>query len=362
LATGDALGKPTVGTFVKGGTADWLVVTEAIRGTDVYAPVDELAEKWIDLTNVNPSTPHPRPPSAITLLLPLAGVPDDLVIGVIAAVMAVSLVLFVDEVLAWSGLSPRASWFVAVLLASSAAMMQGALWGTHIPLVALCCGPFAFGSRTARSALGGLLGGVAVGLKLFPALLVGTHAKENPKRVGLVVLSFIFVTLAGLALPGVGWSGAVAAIGGASSAYGDSKFDMSLAAQLGVSGRPIALVIPAVAVCLLPLLWKLEDRHIRTALASVVMLLAAPIAWPEYQLLALPAAVLLWTRHSLGRIAAVGWAVVLVTSLDGRLHFAALVGLALALVIEAIRNYRRSIHPPEPSATTLNHLGLDIGR
>jgi hypothetical protein len=344
LVSGDALSEPTVGGFIKGGVADWLVANEAIRGTDVYAPIDELADKWLGLQNVSPSTPHPRPPSAIAVLLPLAGAPAEDVMVVIALVMAIFFVLFVERVLLWAGLSVSATWFVVLLLGSSVAINQGALWGTHIPLVAFCCGVLVFPTRRSSAALGGLLAGISVGLKLFPALLVGSIAKEIPKRVGLAALCFMFLTLVGLLLPGVGF-GAFAAIGGAPSAYGDSTVDMSLAAQLGISGQPIALLIPLIAISLLPLLWKLDDLRLRISLTAIVMLVSVPIAWPEYQLLALPAAVVLWTRSIIGRIAAIGWVTVLVVSLDGRVHFAALLTLALALMYEVLRR------PSRPSLT-----------
>lgn len=57
---------------VRGGTADWLVVKEAVSGADAYAPVPELARKYLDWHDVKPDSPHPWPPSALLLLSPLS--------------------------------------------------------------------------------------------------------------------------------------------------------------------------------------------------------------------------------------------------------------------------------------------------
>ena len=73
---------------VRGGTADWLVVKEAVSGADAYAPVPELARKYLDWHDVKPDSPHPWPPSALLLLSPLSLVSPELILYVFMGVLA----------------------------------------------------------------------------------------------------------------------------------------------------------------------------------------------------------------------------------------------------------------------------------
>lgn len=75
----------------------------------------------------------------------------------------------------------------------------------------------------------------------------------------------------------------------------------------------------------------------------ILMLLAAPMAWPEYQLLALPVAIVLWNRSLVGKTAAATWLAVIVVTLDGSIQFLALILLAVTLLYERAR-----LTPPRP--------------
>jgi hypothetical protein len=251
--------------------------------------------------------------------------------------MSICLVVTIDLWASWLDISPPVGWAMTLVIGTSVSMVQGAAWGSHIPLVALCIAIFVIAPKRVGRWLPGVFGGVAVGLKLFPALLVLTRGKAEPKRLVLAAATFGALTILGVTLPGVGLERAWDAMSGATAAFAGTPIDMSLAAQLGIEGTTIAYLIPLAAVGLVPLLWRIDDVRDQVALASILMLIAAPMAWPEYQLLALPAAMVLWNRSIVGKTAAAIWLAVVAVSLDGSIQFLALIVLAMTLLYERAR-------------------------
>ncbi len=136
---GEALQNTTIFDQIRGGTADWLVTVEAATGSDAYAPVSDLAGDHLGWLDVGPNSAHPRPPSAVLLLIPLALVPSHLIIIVLMALSAGALVFWVQSSIRWLRAGVGYEWLV-IPFAVTAPLLQGVVWGTHMPLVAAAIG------------------------------------------------------------------------------------------------------------------------------------------------------------------------------------------------------------------------------
>ncbi|HJQ75958.1 MAG TPA: glycosyltransferase 87 family protein [Acidimicrobiia bacterium] len=329
LLVGHTLGNTPVFGYIRGGTADWLVTNEAWRGGDPYAPLDQIAEQRLGWQDMRPTDPHPRPPSALLLLGPLALIPSASVIVILAAVGAVCLAFWTSASVRWIGLTPRAE-FLVVPLALTPPSLHSVVWGSHIPILAAFLGV----ALMRKVNIGFRAGGIAfaAGYKLFPFLLALAHGRGRVRRVALAGSMFLGITIAGLALPGVDLEEAFSAMIKAPENYGAveaSDVNLSLNGTVGWSLG--AMIFPLVGVAAVLVASRyLSDRG-ATAFALIAMVVLAPYAWPEYMILWLPALLYLWTLGNPPRIAVLFFLVTIAITRDGRTLLVA--GLILAATI-----------------------------
>lgn len=331
--------------YVRGGSADWLVVQEAWTGGTPYAGTDTLAERHFSWEGVEPDDPHPRPPSALVLMAPLRYVSSSYALYALAVFSSIGLSYWVVASAEFSRL-PRHAEFLVIPAAVITPTIQGVVWGSHVPLVAAALGLFLV--HPLRPAIRGLGLALASGLKLFPALL---GFADRTGRIRTLVWTLVFTsaaTLAGLALDGVNRVDSLAALTSAPLSFGASDVDLSINAHLGLWGG--SMILPIVGVIIIWCLSNLLSPSANISLALLIMVLFAPFAWPEYMVLWVPCLMFLWRQ---GHIGQVGTLVFLATA---ALTFRGLIlmvgGLLLcALVIGLDLRSQRREHAPENSAT-----------
>lgn len=330
---GANLSDSLLGSSVRGSVADWLVVREAVLGDDAYAPVSELVEEQIGPTEVAPDGPHPRPPSAIVILSPIGLVALGWITVINAIAMALALVAATDIHLRRYGFSRYSVFLVAPILAISTSLTYGILWGTHIPLVLLAMGlalPTADEDPEPRKR--GIFFGIAVALKLFPAALVAVWHRRGPTFLGYAGVTLLVLTVSGLALPGVRFAGAVEALTAAESTFGEARFNLSIAAHLDLL-PPLAWILLGLAGAFAA--GRLLPYPEATGVATIVMVTTSPLAWPEYQVLLLPAVLAAWRLGWVGKLSGFVWTVAFLTSQTGEVHLGANLLLLLGLLLSS---------------------------
>ena len=332
LLAGDALGNTPIFGYIRGGTGDWLVAKEAWLGGDPYAPLDQLAETRLGWQDTRPTDPHPRPPSALLLLGPLALSPSSSVITVLAAVGALCLAFWTAASVRWIGLLPRAE-FLVVPLALAPPGLHSVVWGSHIPIIAALLGL----GLMRESNIGFRAGGIAFasGFKLFPFLLALAFRQGRVRTVALAASLFLCITMAGLALPGVDLGEAFSAIINAPENYGTS--DVSLSITSVIVWDLGAVIFPVAGVAAVLVASRYLSGRGATAFALIAMALFAPYAWPEYMILWLPALLYLWMQTTPARIAVLFYLLVLALTRDGRIVLAAGLILLAAIVLTGVR-------------------------
>ena len=318
------LGLPSLSGTFSDLTLDKLVVSAATDGEDPYAPVEDLAGRYgVVLGGVGESELgdatriHPRAPGAILLLLPLQLVPFDLVHSFSLVVNALAAVAFILAVAFATKI--RADWILlgAPLLVLSHPAISAFEFGSQSFVVAGLI-TIAIGllwrddSRT-----GGVALGIAIALKLWPALLLIPLWRAGRRRGALAALA----TSGGLTVLGAlvfrlspfqVWQ----AMTGAGSTWVGFTGNGSLAGRFAILGASVPMATVLSVLVLLPVLLLLWNRRIEVELqlwaAVLVGLFASPLSWDHYNIVLIPMALIL-TRRSRdwsdpARWALAGWA------------------------------------------------------
>lgn len=257
---------------------DWLSVRAIVAEGSPTDPISELAQ--IHLGVVLEGLPHPRTPGALLLQLPLAYVPVAWVWPLMTG-----LVVLASSATVWMSVRLggwRWPWIMAfgVPLMITEAMQASILLGSQAPLVgAMAAGAWLI-VRNRDSEWAGMLVGLAVTLKLFPALLVPILWVSNRRRASYTAIAvFAGLNLAGLLLPGVSISGA---------------FDV-LSPPVETWPNNLALGLPPLAVAILGSLavWLAHRVKIDAAMALgiVTMVGLSPVVWNHYLMILLAPAV-----------------------------------------------------------------------
>lgn len=316
--------------YVRGGSSDWLVVTEALYGTDAYKTQADLALEYFGWEGVLPDEPHPRPPSAITLLTPLSLVTGSSSLLALAIVAAPSLAWFVRSVVTWLGMSP-AHELLAIPLAISLPIAQGTVWGTHIPVVAALVGTSLL-YRGKSDTLSGVLIGLAASLKVFPIAMAVGDRRGRLRVLAVSGTVIVALTGVGLLLPGVSIDGAFSTIIAARGDFGGGLTDLSLNRFLSDHAVVTAAVF-AVGMVLAAYLARRTDPVISSAGTSILMILFSPYAWPEYLVFVVPALFVLLRAGRIARwVAILAWAALSLTT-AGPILFAVTVLILVALLL-----------------------------
>lgn len=307
-------------------TLDKLVVNAVVDGEDPYLPIQDLADRYeVGIADLGDARPvHPRPPGSIVLLLPLALVPYDLVhsFSLIFNCLAALAFLFIVAV----ATNNKAEWILlaAPLLILSHPVISTFRFGSQslvvAGLVTLAVWLFSRGD----SLLAGVALGVAITLKLWPALVLVPLWRAGRRRGTLLALATSGgLTLLGAVAFGLSplqiWQG----LAGAGSLWVGFPANGSLAGRFAVLGASVPAATILAAAVLLPILILLWNRRISLDEALwgtvVVALFASPLSWDHYNIVLIPFALIL-ARQSRGwfypeRWLLLGWAVL---NLGGR--------------------------------------------
>ena len=349
LLVGHVLGNTPVFGYIRGGTADWLVTSEAWLGGDPYAPLDQIAEQRLGWQDMRPTDPHPRPPSALLLLGPLALSPSNSIIMVLAAVGALCLAFWTVASVRWAGFLPRAE-FLVVPLALTPPSLHSVVWGSHIPIMAALLGLGLVRERRIAYRAGGIA--LASGFKLFPFLMAFAYRRGRLRTLAIAGSIFLGITIAGLVLPSVDLGEAVSAMVNAPDNYGAVEAsDVNLSVNGTVGWSLGAVIFPLVGVAAVLVASRyLSDRG-AISIAVLAMVVLAPYAWPEYMILWLPALLYMWTLGNPPRIAVLLFLVTIAITRDGRiLLVAGLVLGATIVLMEILARTRGLIAPTSGSA------------
>jgi hypothetical protein len=312
----------TISGFSTDSTADWLVASAARDGLDPYADLRDLARTY-DVPYATPawqelgSKPwvHPRTPGALLILQPVTLLNPDVLHSVL---VVVSLMLF-----GYMGgrLFPKVtqtSWTSSLLLTAvlvlSGPVLRSLEFGTWSVILASLVAWSWAELRSTDRAIAGIPLGIAIGMRLFPALLlIPILLARRMRAVVVAATTAVFLNVAGMALFGISMREAVNGLASAENTWlgigGNGSLVKPLNVWLGVSPSSIVL-----ALALLVSLWVWRASRVPNSLnvtltiATLGMLLAAPLSWEHYDMLLFLPIALALSRASRVVVPAFAWA------------------------------------------------------
>ena len=279
------------GIYRKDLQADYLPALELRNGGDIFTPLVQLSERYFPITE--PVFPHPSPHPPVLALLSL---PLTCLSYPVAVVLWLGSNLVLLAVVArWLGFSVGQSFAIVAWPPMWELLNVG-----NFELVVLVLAMLAWKAAAAgRDRQAGVLLGLAVSIKLYPAFFLVPFVMR--RRWGLVSAAGVTVVLSQIAdLAIVGFSGLVVyytkVLPAVSAFYRHSELNSSpygallhlfggafgARALLHVPGLVLPLAI-AIALAALVALTNLEPEA-----APVAILVALPIVWSTYAVLALP--------------------------------------------------------------------------
>jgi hypothetical protein len=280
--------------------ADYISARAWVRGDNPYDPLPELAERHLDVslrTNMSAEWRNPHMPVQILATAPTAELPfstaKNMWLLLSALCTGVGLYL-VGRELDWSAAAALVAGAAGLIAPTvQADLLHVQVNGILMLLVVLAWREL----RRGRDLRAGVLLGAATAIKLFPAFLLIVLLRQKRVRAALSQI------VSAVALIGIG----VVAVGGASAlefatiaapdnferfrAYPGNLSLASLPFRLFDIGPPAATLV-ALAVCGLCALLALRTpaRFSGDPFWAAVpwMVLASPIAWGHYMVMALP--------------------------------------------------------------------------
>lgn len=269
------------------GIADKYLTVAAWDGSGTGATMDELADRY-DLADSSVPSEVTRTPGTFVLQAPLMLVPDAAVVPLLAVSSVLGVLAACWAASRLSRLPLWATGSIAVMVVTSPQMMWAYYFGTTSVVVAgLIAWSWAW---KVRPSWAGALLGVAIVLKVWPALLLIPLMRRSKATTLIAVAWAGGLTLAGLLLPGT-----ALAVAGGWMFWVDFRTNWSLVRFIGL---PAALTLGAVVMLAS---WRLSDDR-RIAVAILVGLAVSPLSWAWYWVAAIPAvAVLLRRRVEVGR-------------------------------------------------------------
>ena len=302
-------------------TLDWLVVNAVVDGENPYQAIESLAQRYdVKLGDFGASELgdvvriHPRPPGAMLLLLPLLLLSPDSLHAFSLIFNTVAAVVFLLAIAAATSI--RADWFLltAPLLILSHPAISAFEFGSQSFIVAVLV-TIAIGLLGRGSSLyGGVALGLAITLKLWPALLVVLLLRRGHRRDVVAALA----TSGGLALlasvlfrlsPPQVWDGLTSA----GSTWVGYSGNGSLAGRFALMGVPVqgAIALSSLLlIAVLPWLWgRRVDLDVALWGTVAIALLASPLSWDHYNVVLIPIAIVL-ARRSHGWSDPTRWALV----------------------------------------------------
>lgn len=326
---------------------------EAIWG-DPYRPLSEIMPEHG--YQGRGGSVAPRPPSALILQTPL------IVVGR-AALMPTGL-LVILLLLTWigwlirtiSGVEPSKLLLAAPLALVSLPVVSSI---SYSPLFAVLTVALILASwRYQEHNWAGILLGVAMGLRLWPGLIVVGFWLAGRRRLAITALATFagLNVMAILLLPGVDLGSSVSSLTNATDDWLNNNVNSSLALVLWPYDVPPLLATSLAA--LVGLFAAVRNRENAVPITIVGALIASPLSWPTYALVVLPVAALCVRR--LPRLAVVAvlvplamWSLV-PTKWIGHAHFVALATLFVLIVIRPGLVASRPLNArPEPSQSVV---------
>ena len=178
----------------------------------------------------------------------------------------------------------------ALPLVASAAYLSASKFGTQSTVVLLSVGIAWLLFRRSDSVVGGAVLGVAITIKLFPALLLIPLWYWNRRRAAAAAaLGFLLLNVGGLLVYGLNPIEGVGALRTAASTWIGFSGNGSLAMVIARVGLPVEWVGPLVTLAgLVGAVAISVKRRGESSFAVVTMiaLLASPLSWEHYDVLA----------------------------------------------------------------------------
>jgi hypothetical protein len=227
-----------------------------------------------------------RTPAAFLLQAPLAHVPDSILLLLTVSGVLISLVICLALSIKMSHIDPRMIWWLGPAFFLSFPAVTAVGFGSLMVLipVTLVLVGWTFRDRD----WSGVAIGLAASSRLWPALIiVGLWLTGRRKAALIAVATFLVATALGLALPGVTVGGTIEALSTGGSYWITNPQNVSLAHLFDATGiSPVVALVVAVLAGLGLALWY---RHQALALTVITALIASPLSWPAYTIVALPA-------------------------------------------------------------------------
>lgn len=283
---------------------DSLVSREALReGGDAYADLSDLsAREDVEIRmyadpDIDGARAHPRTPGALVLQLPLGLVPYSLQFALASCVSVLSI--------AWlAAYRPRDVMFSSVLalmvvLVSAPSVVTLRFAGQSAVVGVMALLGWSLASKK-HGVVGGLLIGCAATLKIYPLILVAPLLLHRKWKAAAATLgSLVFLNAVGLALPGVSAAQAAEALRKAPGLWQWLYSNGSAFRVLGEAGISDWGVLAIALGSLLAGTLLMSRRKVSTPFGWLALaLLFIPLSWVSYDVVLIPAALLLVTSSS----------------------------------------------------------------
>lgn len=309
-------------------TADWLTASAARDGIDPYSdlrdidshygtgfqsPAREYVEghEWL----------HPRTPGALLLLQPITHLQPktvfDLLVFLSLVVLAYISIHLLPKATGWGWTSTLA---LGVLLIISGPVVRTMQFGAMSLIIALLIWWFWLGIRTGDSWLSGIPLGIAIVLKLFPALLLVPAVVFDRRRAALSTIAATLGLMSlGVVLFDLDIDQTISGILGAGEIWRELPSNASATSQIatmtGLSTLP-AVTALSLALCLF-VVWLRNlggSIDLGVSLTLIAMLLISPLSWEANDvILLLPVALgLSGSRDVMSRAFAFGWLAIVI--------------------------------------------------
>ncbi|HSJ71695.1 MAG TPA: glycosyltransferase 87 family protein [Acidimicrobiia bacterium] len=277
---------------------DWISANAALT-SDAYSGVLDLARE-LDVSILVHAAPgasepgaHPRTPGAILVSIPLLAFSFDQLFAVSTFLTVASGALIMAPLFRRASKTDRAA-LVLLSLVAAPSFVALRFAGQAAVVAALTIFGWAMTSRK-KGILGGILIGLAGVLKVFPLLLViPLLLRRRYVPAAVTFFTVLLLNLGGLALPGVGFEGALSVLTEASVTWTGLLANGSLVKAAVEAGLHHGVAQIVVLVVLGALSGVLVKVHRSRALADplpwiVTSLLAIPLSWISYDVILLPA-------------------------------------------------------------------------
>jgi len=283
--------------------ADWLVASAFADGLNPHNNLRELAdhyqvEFWGSGQGDGRVLKSPRTPGALLVLYPLSWVSAE---QAVTAMLLVGLLSIAIAVIAL-GKTFNLPWITICLGIAYATVSGPARWshlfGTQEPFLLLCVAMFLVLVSRDDKLWAGIWLGVAGSLKLFPLVLIAVLiSRRRTKGLVAAVATLGILNLTPLLLPHVSLTSTVDAITSTAANWFDVEANVGLSASLGRVFPVTTTLAVIVGACLVFAAWYLVFRrpeHLGASSAFLICIgiLALPLAWPHYILVAVPAVLL----------------------------------------------------------------------